>query len=54
MEIIPPPGFLSLRNARDVLMQCMHKGIPPSEDDPLIAYMDAALICIGPTRLCIL
>jgi hypothetical protein len=32
MEIIPPPGYLSLRNARDILMQRMHKGIPPSED----------------------
>jgi hypothetical protein len=31
MEVIPPPGYLSLRDARDMLMQRMHKGIPPSE-----------------------
>ena len=32
MEVIPPSGYLSLRDARDVLMQRMHKGIPPSEN----------------------
>jgi len=32
MDIIPPPGYLSLRNARDILMQRMHKGILPSAD----------------------
>ncbi len=32
MEFIPPLGFLPLRNARDILMQRMHRGIPSSED----------------------
>jgi hypothetical protein len=31
VEILPPPGYLSLPNARDILMQRMHEGIPPSE-----------------------
>jgi hypothetical protein len=31
MEVIPPFGYLSLRDARDMLMQRMHKGIPPSD-----------------------
>jgi hypothetical protein len=31
MEIIPPSGYLSLGDARDTLMQQMHKGIPLSE-----------------------
>jgi hypothetical protein len=32
MEVVPPSGYLSLRAARDILMQRMHKGIPPSEN----------------------
>jgi hypothetical protein len=32
MEIIPPPGYLSLSDLRDILMQRMHQGIPPSEE----------------------
>ena len=32
MEVIPPPGYLSLHDACDVLMQRMHKGMPPSEE----------------------
>jgi len=32
VDIIPPPGYLPLRNARDILMQRMHRGVPPSED----------------------
>jgi len=31
MEVIPPSGYLSLRDARDMLMQRMHNGIPPSD-----------------------
>lgn len=31
MEIIPPSGYVSLTNARDILMQRMHRGLPPSE-----------------------
>jgi hypothetical protein len=31
VEVVTPSGYLSLRDARDILMQCMHKGIPPSE-----------------------
>jgi hypothetical protein len=32
MTIIPPPGFLALYKAREILMQCMHRGIAPAED----------------------
>jgi hypothetical protein len=32
MEILPPPGYVSLSDARDILMRRMHKGVPPSED----------------------
>jgi hypothetical protein len=31
MEVLPPPGYLSLRDAVDTLLQRMHQGIPPSE-----------------------
>jgi hypothetical protein len=31
MEVVPPSGYLSLRNARDMLMQRMHQGIPLSD-----------------------
>ena len=31
MEIIPPLGYLPISNARDTLVRCMHRGIPPSE-----------------------
>ena len=32
MEIIPPPGYVSLSDARDILMRRMHTGVTPSED----------------------
>src|SRR5271167_3937914 len=32
MGIFPPPGYLSLRDACDVLMRRMHEGITPSEE----------------------
>ena len=31
MEIIQPSGYLSLRNAHDILTERMYKGISPSE-----------------------
>ena len=31
MELVPPLGFLSLRYALGILLQRMHRGIPPSE-----------------------
>lgn len=27
----PPSGYLSLNDARDKLIACMHEGVPPSE-----------------------
>ena len=32
MEIIPPPGYVSLSDARDILMRRMHTAVSPSED----------------------
>ena len=32
MGIFPPSGYLSLRDARDILMRRMHEGITPSEE----------------------
>jgi hypothetical protein len=32
MEVISPPGYLSLRDARDIFMRRMHEGIAPSEE----------------------
>jgi hypothetical protein len=32
MKTIPPPGFLALGSARDILMQHMYRGVPPSEN----------------------
>jgi hypothetical protein len=32
MEIIPPAGFLTMSDARDTLMRCMHRKVPPTED----------------------
>jgi hypothetical protein len=32
MEIFAPSGYLSLRDARDILMRRMHEGITPSEE----------------------
>jgi hypothetical protein len=32
MEVIPPPGYLSLRIGREILMQRMYMGILPSEE----------------------
>lgn len=31
MGILPPSGYLSLRDARDIIMRRMHEGITPSE-----------------------
>ena len=31
MGIFPPSGYLSLRDARDILMRCMYAGVAPSE-----------------------
>jgi hypothetical protein len=32
MGIFPPSGYMSLRDARDILMRRMHEGIAPSEE----------------------
>jgi hypothetical protein len=32
MGIFPPSGYLSLRDARDILMRRMHEGVMPSEE----------------------
>jgi hypothetical protein len=48
MEVIPPSGYLSLRDARDILMQRMHKGIPPSEN--IKSYRDDGFHIVDATQ----
>jgi hypothetical protein len=32
MGIFAPSGYLSLRDARDILRRCMYEGVPSSEE----------------------
>ena len=41
MRILPPSGYVSLHNARDILMHDMYEGIPPSEN--IKAYRNRGL-----------
>jgi len=41
VRILPPSGYVSLHNARDILMHDMYEGIPPSEN--IKAYRNRGL-----------
>ena len=44
MDVLPPPGYLSLRDARDMLTQRMHEGVPPSDKRETIRIEGVELV----------
>jgi hypothetical protein len=48
VRILPPSGYASLHNARDILMHDMYEGVPPSEN--IRAYRNRGLHVVDATQ----